>query len=98
MMKSSVLVCLLLLACSRNIVPVFAILPIPPTKVPITTNIQLKQAIRDYMNDPYNPNSVVATTYGYPIGTWDVSALMDFREAFDMVATFNQDISGWVRA
>jgi surface protein len=47
----------------------------------------------------------VAETYGYPIGTWDVSGLADFSNVFNgfsggggrnpAAASFNEDVSGW---
>jgi len=64
----------------------------------ITTNQQLRDAVRDYMKDPGNSGTVVATTYGHPIGTWDVSTLADFSLAFEFMETFNEDITAWVRS
>jgi surface protein len=47
--------------------------------------------------------SNVSLTYGYPIGTWDVSRLTNFSRVFDpnrsptsvRAGTFNQDLRGW---
>jgi surface protein len=47
--------------------------------------------------------SNVSLTYGFPIGTWDVSRLTNFSRVFDpdrsatsvRAGTFNQDLSGW---
>jgi surface protein len=47
--------------------------------------------------------SSVSLTYGYPIGTWDVSRLTNFSRVFDpnrspasvRAGTFNQDLRGW---
>jgi surface protein len=62
------------------------------------------------LHDDVPSSSVVARTYGYPIGTWDASRIKDFSRVFDSLrnstfdllrppsnecATFNEDLSGW---
>lgn len=40
-------------------------------------------------------NSEAAQKYGYPIGTWNVSAVTDFKKLFFGNIYFNEDISDW---
>ena len=55
---------------------------------------QLRQAVRDYVKNPTS-TSEVATTYGFPIGSWCVNEIEDFSSMFYGLTTFNEDISGW---
>jgi surface protein len=82
----------------------------PPTETsPFTTAKELYHAVDLYLAEPENANSLVALTYGHPIGTWDVSKLSDFSRVFDpdrrlefsldrvtsSESTFNEDLSDW---
>ena len=40
-------------------------------------------------------NSSAAFEYGYPIGSWNVSQIVDFSFAFSQQESFNEDISFW---
>jgi hypothetical protein len=100
--------------CSRDtsLPTVAAPTPSPgPTHESFNSTDELYQAIDIYLlhltEDP--ENSIVARTYGYPIGTWDVSQIKNFKRAFapnrnstfDLLlppsnfSTFNEDLSGW---
>jgi surface protein len=90
-----------------------------PTSRPIaysvfTSTEQLYEAVDAYLmgmqedesnigtNTPLDQSNV-SLTYGYPIGTWDVSRLTNFSRVFDpgrsptsvRAGTFNQDLRGW---
>jgi surface protein len=88
----------------------------PPSEIPrlfrsFTSTDELYQAVDIYIlgltEDPRD--SIVARTYGYPIGTWDVSQVTNFSRVFDpdrdstfdllrppsFNSTFNEDLSGW---
>eukprot|EP00977_Amphora_coffeiformis_P021203 scaffold9027_cov174-Amphora_coffeaeformis.AAC.3 len=59
---------------------------------------QLALAVDDYLLDP--SGSLTAGKYGHPIGAWCVSSMGGFDSLFStrrnpLVATFNEDISGW---
>ena len=41
-------------------------------------------------------DSTAATSYGYPIGLWNVSLVTNFSSAFAGEVYFNEDISAWV--
>ena len=72
---------------------------VPQTK-PFTSREELLKAINLYLSDD-SPDTDVATVYGYPIGTWNVSQVTDFSGVFSMTETnllsqfFNEDLSGW---
>jgi surface protein len=60
---------------------------------------ELRIAVDKYLLDS-SPISNVAAIYGYPIGTWNVSLVVDFGFVFDadrnsMTAMFDDDLSGW---
>jgi hypothetical protein len=61
---------------------------------------ELRDAVDAYLDDP-SASSTVATTYGYPIGTWCVRYIQDFSDLFanmrnPKAENFNEDLSGWV--
>jgi surface protein len=76
------------------------------SRVPFGTTSELRRAVDDYLANN-STTSLVARTYGWPIGIWDVSKIQDFRFLFSAdesifseqanptAATFNEDISGW---
>ena len=60
---------------------------------------QLNNAIDEYLSDG-GPNTSVAITYGWPIGTWCTSSITDFSLAFSskrnpLAASFNESLAGW---
>jgi surface protein len=67
------------------------------------TTIELQSAVDDYLADN-SAATLVARTYGWPIGVWDVSKIQDFSYLFaaggeerynPATANFNEDITGW---
>jgi surface protein len=88
----------------------------PPTISPLTaqspttstqprlsfqTTQELYDAVDIYTAATDSTNSTAAVTYGYPIGSWDVSQITDFSQVFDSlnrnsaVGIFDEDVSGW---
>jgi hypothetical protein len=78
-----------------------------------TTTEELYSAVDEYLlitgTEAAN-ESTVAQTYGYPIGTWNVSQIQNFTRVFDPqrdlefyddnnreigIGTFNEDLTGW---
>jgi len=55
---------------------------------------ELRTAIESYLADS-SPTSVVANTYGYPIGSWCVSKVTSMAWLFSDLSAFNLDISAW---
>eukprot|EP00977_Amphora_coffeiformis_P017134 scaffold5479_cov199-Amphora_coffeaeformis.AAC.73 len=61
---------------------------------------ELVKAVDSYLQNN-SPDTIVARTYGHPIGTWDVGRIQNFSQVFDSVRTkgatkaFNEDISTW---
>jgi surface protein len=80
--------------------------PTPSRFLSLETTEALRGAVDSYLADS-STNTLVARTYGWPIGIWDVSKIQDFSylfSAFDFylgerfntdAATFNEDISRW---
>lgn len=61
------------------------------------TTEELIAAVDAYLDDP-SPDTVVANTYGHPIGDWCVTDIEDFGYLFDSrrnpkAATFNEDLN-----
>jgi surface protein len=84
-------------------------IPTPSRFLIFETREELREAVDLYL-DNNGKNTLVASTYGWPIGVWDVSKIQDFSylfsanddfvdpvpERFDpTAATFNENISGW---
>jgi surface protein len=80
-----------------------------PTPAPFSvfeTKDQLRNAANDYLADN-SEGTLVALTYGWPIGVWDVSKIQDFSYLFATAlfgdgeslntdaANFNEDITLW---
>lgn len=67
---------------------------------PFEVSQELRDAVDAYLGDD-SPNTEVAQLRGWPIGSWDVSALEDFSRLFDAfgrntrASEFNEDISTW---
>jgi hypothetical protein len=70
------------------------------------TTSELRYAVDVYLVDN-STDTLVARSYGWPIGVWDVSKIQDFSYLFSAdesafsehfnpaAANFNEDISGW---
>jgi surface protein len=91
-------------SCGDFFVPSPTLSPIPLTQgfagtTAFTTTLELITAVDAYMVDS-SSSSDVATTYGFPIGNWDVSQITNFDDVFsakrnpDMLL-FNADLSNW---
>jgi surface protein len=70
--------------------------PIPSRVLVFETREELREAVGLYLADN-GKNTLVARSYGWPIGIWDVSKIQDFSYLFagPAAANFNEDISGW---
>lgn len=60
----------------------------------LQTNMELRDAVADYVASGGSPDSASAMTYGHPIGTWCVGELDDFSFAFAF-QDFNEPLDGW---
>jgi surface protein len=81
-------------------------IPTPSRFMVFETREELREAVDSYL-DNSGKNTLVARTYGWPIGVWDVSKIQDFSYLFSAddfddperfnpaAAAFNEDISGW---
>jgi surface protein len=82
----------------------------PPTQLPtvppttrffvFTSTDELYNAVDQYLSAEVPIESEVAEKYGYPIGAWDVSQIVDFSQVFgasrnSAAASFNDDLSQW---
>ena len=76
-----------------KITPFAIILPRILAKEYFETSKELRSAVLSYVSDP-SANSSSAEEYGWPINSWDVSLLVDFREIF-AGTPFNEDIGEW---
>ena len=60
---------------------------------------ELLQAVENYLEQYETCNSLhsedIATKYGWPIGTWDISGIEDLSNVFYFKNDFNEDISSW---
>eukprot|EP00978_Attheya_sp_CCMP212_P027093 scaffold90328_cov40-Attheya_sp.AAC.1 len=65
------------------------------TPQPFQTDNELRMAVKKYAE--YNPNDAedFATTYGWPIGRWDVSNIENFYSIFEGLQYFNESIGSW---
>lgn len=67
---------------------------------PFQSNAELRSTVYKYCGgngEPPDPVDTerIAQTYGYPIGKWDVSQVVDMNSIFCRRMTFNEDISDW---
>ncbi|EJK45307.1 hypothetical protein THAOC_36082 [Thalassiosira oceanica] len=54
--------------------------------------------VRDYQTNCVEASSTTcasALEYGYPINCWQVQAITNFRQLFNRMSNFNEDISAW---
>eukprot|EP00978_Attheya_sp_CCMP212_P017146 scaffold45539_cov51-Attheya_sp.AAC.5 len=65
------------------------------TPKPFESGDELRSAVRKYTE--YNPEDAedFATTYGWPIGRWNVSNVEDFETVFAWKTSFNESIGSW---
>lgn len=70
---------------------------------------ELYVAVDDYMANSTSNATISAMTYGYPMGTWDVSLITNFTRVFDpdrtvpfdgsscgpILSPFNENITAW---
>eukprot|EP00978_Attheya_sp_CCMP212_P019503 scaffold54778_cov33-Attheya_sp.AAC.1 len=63
-----------------------------PTPKAFESRTQLRQAVAKYTKYNLVDAEEFATTYGWPIGRWDVSNILDFSSLFACMKSFNEDI------
>lgn len=63
--------------------PVAAPVAAPTAPIPFTTTEELYNAVDDYLLGGGVNTTTSALTYGFPIGSWDVSQLTNFSAVFD---------------
>jgi Mycoplasma protein of unknown function, DUF285 len=63
--------------------PVQAPIAVTTGPIPFTTTEELYSAVDDYLSGNGANTTSSAITYGYPIGSWDVSRLTNFSMIFD---------------
>lgn len=59
------------------------------------TREELIAAVEKYCRNKPRYAEELASTYGWPIGKWDVSEVTNFSKVFEDQISFNEDISGW---
>jgi surface protein len=64
-------------------------------QVAFETNQELRYAVQKYVDYNLDDAEEFASTYGWPIGKWDVSNIQDFSFIFDQRTTFNEEIGSW---
>mmetsp|Transcript_22680 Transcript_22680/g.34279 ORF Transcript_22680/g.34279 Transcript_22680/m.34279 type:complete len:230 (-) Transcript_22680:48-737(-) len=62
---------------------------------PFATHQELFDRVIEYCRHKARYGYGIATTYGWPIGKWDVSQITDFSGIFFNQITFNEDIGEW---
>lgn len=67
--------------------------PIPPELKSFDNGSELRGAVLDYFNE--EKGKEIIATYGFPMGSWDVSRVIDFSGLFYNNREFNEDISAW---
>jgi surface protein len=68
------------------------------TRTPLKSNMQVFEAVEMYLgwDETFRGGTdYVARAYGWPIGKWDMSEVVDCSKLFFCRTTFNEDISGW---
>jgi surface protein len=56
---------------------------------------ELKTTVNTYMKCNAADAEEIATTYGWPIGRWDVYKVEEFSRFFGEETTFDEDIGSW---
>eukprot|EP00978_Attheya_sp_CCMP212_P010052 scaffold24060_cov50-Attheya_sp.AAC.6 len=67
--------------------------PIP--KKAFLSGDELRSAVLQYAVYNSTQAEEFASTYGWPIGNWDVSRVRDFSRVFMEIKTFNEKIGSW---
>mmetsp|Transcript_29388 Transcript_29388/g.43372 ORF Transcript_29388/g.43372 Transcript_29388/m.43372 type:complete len:220 (-) Transcript_29388:31-690(-) len=62
---------------------------------PFETRRELIGRIREYCGNKILYADKIARIYGWPIGKWNVSKIVNFELAFEDQANFNEDIGEW---
>eukprot|EP00546_Thalassionema_frauenfeldii_P011812 CAMPEP_0178906524 /NCGR_PEP_ID=MMETSP0786-20121207/6876_1 /TAXON_ID=186022 /ORGANISM="Thalassionema frauenfeldii, Strain CCMP 1798" /LENGTH=273 /DNA_ID=CAMNT_0020578247 /DNA_START=152 /DNA_END=973 /DNA_ORIENTATION=+ len=60
-----------------------------------TSHPELIAAVHKYYYDKVKHAEILARTYGWPIGKWDVSRVTNFTDVFERMSMFNEDIGDW---
>eukprot|EP00978_Attheya_sp_CCMP212_P033532 scaffold135641_cov68-Attheya_sp.AAC.1 len=66
-----------------------------PVPNPFESSNELRNAVEKYAQYKPADAEAFATTYGWPIGRWNVSNVEDFYSVFYNTATFNESIGSW---
>mmetsp|Transcript_11413 Transcript_11413/g.17558 ORF Transcript_11413/g.17558 Transcript_11413/m.17558 type:complete len:179 (-) Transcript_11413:47-583(-) len=64
-------------------------------KKKFAANAELIEAVGKYCYDKRKHSEELATTYGWPIGKWDVSEVTDFSRILKAKSSFNEYIREW---
>lgn len=59
------------------------------------TREELVEMVQKYSNDNTEFADGIERTYGWSIGKWNVSRIINFANGFDKQRLFNKDISEW---
>jgi surface protein len=66
-----------------------------PTPKAFQSRRELNLAVSKYTKYIHADAEEFATTYGWPIGRWDVSHVQDFTHIFQFQQSFNEKIDSW---
>lgn len=61
---------------------------------PFSDTAELRRAVSLYLKSG-GPDTIVARTYGWPIGTWQVGGITDFSFLFADASRFNEPLNRW---
>jgi len=64
-------------------------------KLKFQQNMELRANVKQYLRFHPDDAEKFASTYGWPMGKWDVSSIRDFSFMFYCHSDFNEDISNW---
>eukprot|EP00978_Attheya_sp_CCMP212_P045426 scaffold345976_cov29-Attheya_sp.AAC.1 len=67
----------------------------PRPRKALETNTELCDAVTKYTRYNASDADTFATSYGWPIDSWDVSRVQDFSSVFDGKCNFNETINSW---
>jgi surface protein len=107
--KSCCLIDLICTMMKQTLALLFLLVVSCGAQVAFTDTQALYDAVDNYLQNPSSNLTAAAVTYGYPIGSWDVSQITNFSRVFNadrsipfdgkscgtIQSTFNEDISGW---
>eukprot|EP00978_Attheya_sp_CCMP212_P048532 scaffold535642_cov98-Attheya_sp.AAC.1 len=66
-----------------------------PTPKPFESDFELRNVVYKYAKYRLSDADYFATTYGWPIGRWDVTNVEDFSKLFADKTSFNENIGSW---